>query len=476
MKRWMIIAAIAIVVIVAGFIAFRAFGQSRAEEVIANLQTETLTLGPLEASVGATGRVRPNQSAILTFETTGTVEDVSVRSGDEVEEGDVLAMLKQTSLPSSIIMAEAELVAAEKDLENVFDSEIARAQAQVELAQAQDALEAAERSRTNQQEGNRASETTVKNARAELTLAEKALNGAKGKYDREPGSRTEDAGKASAYKSYAAAQQRYDAALRSYNWYKGSPDEVDQALLDADVVFASARLADAEREWERLRDGPDPRDVIAAQARVAAAEATMEMSRISAPFAGTITAVKVMPGDQVAPGAPGFGLDDLGRLLVDVEVSEVDINSIAVGQPVLLDFDAILDKTYTGEVTETSPIGTSVQGVVNFNVVVELLDPDEAVKPGMTAAVSVIVNRIDDVKLVPNRAIRILDGDRVIYILVDGVPQPVPVVLGASSDLYSEVLEGDVEIGDVIVLNPPEDFFDFGSGPPQGMGGGMGGG
>ena len=179
MKRWMIIAAIAIVVIVAGFIAFRAFGQSRAEEVIANLQTETLTLGPLEASVGATGRVRPHQSAILTFETTGTVEDVSVRSGDEVEEGDVLAMLKQTSLPSSIIMAEAELVAAEKDLENVFDSEIARAQAQVELAQAQDALEAAERSRTNQQEGNRASETTVKNARAELTLAEKALNGAK---------------------------------------------------------------------------------------------------------------------------------------------------------------------------------------------------------------------------------------------------------------------------------------------------------
>jgi HlyD family secretion protein len=472
----MIIAAIAIVVIVAGFLAFRAFGQSRAEDVIANLQTETLTLGPLEASVGATGRVRPNQSAVLTFETTGTVEDVSIRLGDEVVEGEILTTLKQTSLPSSIIMAEAELVAAEKDLEDVLNSEIARAQAQVEIAQAQDALEAAERSRTNQQEGNRASETTVKNARAELTLAKKGLDGAKANYDKTPGSRTEDAGKASAYKSYAAAQQRYDGALRSYNWYKGSPDEVDQALLDADVVFASARLADAEREWERLRDGPDPRDVLAAQARVAAAKATLEMSHISAPFSGTITAVEVMPGDQVGPGTPGFNLDDLGRLLVDVEISEVDINSIAVGQPVLLDFDAILDKTYTGEVTETSPIGTPVQGVVNFKVTVELLDVDEAVKPGMTAAVNVIVNRIDDVKLVPNRAIRILDGNRVVYILVDGAPQPIPVVLGASSDLYSEIVEGDVEIGDVIVLNPPEDFFNFGSGPPQGMGGGMGGG
>ncbi len=472
MKRWMIIAAVVIAVIVAAIFVFRAFGQSRADDLIANLQTETLTLGPLEASVGATGRVRPNQSAILTFDTTGTVEDVFVQLGDEVEEGDVLATLRQTSLPSTIIMAEAELVAAEKDLENVLDSELARAQAQVEIAQAQDALEAAERTRTNQQEGNRASETTIKNARAELTLAEKALNAAKSKYDKTPGNRTEDAGKASAYKSYAAAQQRYDAALRSYNWYKGSPDEVDQALLDADVVFASARLADAEREWERLRDGPDPRDVLAAQARVAAAEATLEMSRIITPFTGTITAVEVMPGDQVAPGTPGFGLDDLGRLLVDVEISEVDINSMEVGQPVLLDFDAILDKTYTGEVIETSPTGSSLQGVVNFNVTVELLDSDEAVKPGMTAAVTVIVNRIEDVKLVPNRAIRILDGDRVVYILLDGAPQPVSVVLGASSDLYSEVLEGDVEIGDVIVLNPPEDFFTFGSGPPQGMRGG----
>jgi HlyD family secretion protein len=155
-----------------------------------------------------------------------------------------------------------------------------------------------------------------------------------------------------------------------------------------------------------------------------------------------------------------------------VEVSEVDINSIKVGQPVLLDFDAILDKTYTGEVMETSPTGTPVQGIVNFNVTVELLDADDAVKPGMTAAVSVIVNRIDDVKLVPNRAIRILDGDRVVYILVDGAPQPVSVVLGASSDLYSEVVEGDVEIGDVIVLNPPEDFFAFGGGPPHDMQGG----
>ena len=474
MRRWMIIGAVAIGVIVAGFVAFRVFGDGRAQAAIADLQTETISRGSLEASVGATGRVRSNQSAQLTFETTGTVEDVNASLGEKVREGDVLATLKQTSLPSSIILAEAELVAAENELDTLLNSEIARAQAQLALAQAEDALEEAERTRTNQQEGNRASQTTVKNARAELTLAENALDAAKSVYDKTPGNRTEDAGKAAAYKSYAAAQQRYDAALRSYNWYTGSPDAVDQALLDGDVVLASANLAEAQREWERLKNGPDPKDIQAAEARVAAAEATLELARITAPFEGTITSVEVLPGDTVAPSSIGFNLEDMSRLLVDVEVSEVDINSVEVGQSVQLDFDAILNNTYAGEVVEVSPTGTTVQGVVNFIVTVELQDADEAVKPGMTAAVNIIVSSIDDVLVVPNRAIRVVDGERVIYILEDGAPQPIPIRLGASSDLYSEVLDGDMAPGDVVILNPPDNVFEFGGGPPEGVRRGFG--
>ena len=146
-----------------------------------------------------------------------------------------------------------------------------------------------------------------------------------------------------------------------------------------------AQLDDAQREWERLKDGPDPADIAAAQARVAAAQATLDQASLVAPFAGTITSVESKPGDQVNPGTPAFRLDDLSHLWVDVEVSEVDINQVEVGQPASLTFDAILAKEYNGEVVEVSPVGTEIAGVVNFKVTVELTDADEDVRPGMTA-------------------------------------------------------------------------------------------
>jgi HlyD family secretion protein len=157
------------------------------------------------------------------------------------------------------------------------------------------------------------------------------------------------------------------------------------------------------------------------------------------------------------------------RLLVDVMVSEVDINSIEVGQPVNLSFDAILDKEYTGVVSEVPPVGDVIQGVVEFKVVVELTDPDEDVKPGMTTAVNIVVDQITNA-LVPNErgAWRMR---HVVYILEDNQLKPVEVTLGASSDTQSEVLSGNLQVGDEIVLNPPQDFFGPNGGGPFGMGG-----
>ncbi|MES0344678.1 MAG: efflux RND transporter periplasmic adaptor subunit, partial [Anaerolineales bacterium] len=226
-------------------------------------------------------------------------------------------------------------------------------------------------------------------------------------------------------------------------------------------------------EWERMKDGPNPDDIRAAEARVAASEATLDMARITAPFAGSITSIDVLAGDQISPGTPRFRIDDLSRLLVEVEISEVDINRVALGQSVTLNFDAVLDQVYNGVVIEKGLIGTSLQGVVSFPVTVELIDADEAIRPGMTAAVNIIVEQIEDVVLVPNRAVRVRDGERVVYLLVDGVITPTTVVLGATSDLYSEILEGDVNVGDDVILNPPS--FIFEAGEPPGFMGGMGG-
>ena len=235
-----------------------------------------------------------------------------------------------------------------------------------------------------------------------------------------------------------------------------------------EVAVAEAQVGDAQREWERLSQGPDPAEVAAAEARVAAALASLEAAQIIAPFDGTVTSIEMREGDLVSPGSPAIGLANLSSLLIDVSVSEVDINRITVGQEASLVFDAMPELTYTGLVTQVSLVGVVEQGVVNFKVTLELVDADEMVRPGMTAAVNLVVSEIEDVLLVPNRAVRLREGERVVYVLRNGQPVPVTVRLGSSSDLYSQVLEGDLEEGDEVLLNPPTSFAENGffGGPP----------
>jgi HlyD family secretion protein len=107
---------------------------------------------------------------------------------------------------------------------------------------------------------------------------------------------------------------------------------------------------------------------------------------------------------------------------------------------------------------EVAQAGNITEGVVNFTVTVELTDADERVRPGMTAAVTITVNEIQDTLLVPNRAVRAVDGKRIVYILKDGQPAQVEIRLGASSDMYSVIIGGDLKEGDLVILNPPVTF------------------
>ena len=133
-----------------------------------------------------------------------------------------------------------------------------------------------------------------------------------------------------------------------------------------------------------------------------------------------------MVGDHATTGSLAFRVDDLSRLLVDVEVSEIDINSVQVGQPVQLTLDAISSATYNGEVEQVAQAGDTSSGAVVFTVTVRMTDPDAAVKPGMTAAVNIIVKQVADQLLIPNRAVRLVDGERVVYVLKDGRPTSGP--------------------------------------------------
>lgn len=97
MKRWFLI-PIVIVVLVGGYFAIQAYRQSQQQSLISDLQTVEAATGALTATVGATGKVSANQSAVLTFQTSGTVEMVNVALGDYLHDGELLASLEQTSL------------------------------------------------------------------------------------------------------------------------------------------------------------------------------------------------------------------------------------------------------------------------------------------------------------------------------------------------------------------------------------------
>jgi HlyD family secretion protein len=459
---WIIIVAVAIIAAVIGVYYF--MGRNQAATA-SQLQTVVAARGELTATIGATGTVRSNQSAVLTWQTSGSVETVHVKIGDRVNAGDVLATLSETSLPQSGILAKSDLVNAQKALDNLLDSKLQQAQAQLDLANAQKDYDAAVMSRNNVRA--HANPSLIENYRSSYVLAQDKLDNAKEYYDTFANAAEDDLRKAQAYNAYYTAQLERDKAYTNWVWYEYPPTPKDIAVAEGKVAVAQAKLEDAQREWDRLKDGPDPADIAAAQAKVAAIQATIDMAELTAPFSGTISAVNVMAGDQVRAGANGFRIDDLSHLLADVQVSEVDINSVKVGQPVTITFDAILGQEYHGKITQVAQVGDVAQGAVNFTITVEITDTDEQIKPGMTAAVNIVVNSLTDVLLVPNRAVRLVDSQRVVYVLRNGQSLEVKITLGASSDTVSEVVAGDLKEGDLIILNPPVTLI---TGP--GMGGG----
>lgn len=468
MKRAVLIIVLVLALAVAGFFGFQQIQRAQANQA-GNYQTETLTRGNLTASVGATGSVRANQTAAITWQLTGRVSDVRVAVGDIVENGQQLAALDEKSLPQSVILARADLVTARRTRDELINSEVARAQANQALILAQKEWEDALQKRESKNY-DRASAATIDEARANLVVAEDAVTKATELYDRVDDRGQDDPVRAEAFAQLARARKTRDTALANLNWLLGRPDNLEVAEADARVQVAEANLKDAQREATRLQNGVDPNDLEAANARIAALEAALEQVNLEAPFSGTVTAVNAQPGDQVAPGATAFRIDDLSRLLVDVQITEVDINRIRVGQPAMMSFDAILEKEYSGRVVEVGRVGNPEQGVVNFTVTIELSNADGAVRPGMTAAVNIVTDLIEDALIVPNRAVRLRDGKRVVYVLRDGVPVMTEIELGLTSDTQSEVVGGEVREGDVLVLNPPtQPFGGAAGGPPPGM-------
>ena len=197
---------------------------------------------------------------------------------------------------------------------------------------------------------------------------------------------------------------------------------------------------------------------------------------VTSPISGTIIEKNAKAGDALTAGADLCTIYDLSYLVMVINVDELQVSDISVGQSVQVTADAVPDKTYTGTVTRVSMKGSSNGGTTTYPVTVRI-DETEGLRPGMNANAEIVIAEAKNALAVPNAAI-VRGG----YVLVTKdspsaanadpdmtAPEGyvyVPVKTGVSDDDYTQIISG-VTGNDTVAYDPSsvstDDYYDDGS-------------
>jgi RND family efflux transporter MFP subunit len=509
-----------LVIIVGGYLAYGYFSADSAEvSESPQIQTAVARSGDLTIFATGAGQVVPATEVNLGFDEAGTLDELLVKVGDQVQAGEVIARLEtnQSEDEIALALAEAELNAltSQQALDDIYDSiQIDSAQALLEVEAAQLALEdllsgdlrqaqalqalaeaeeeVSQAERTYNATRSTSSQTTIDAAYAELVLAEKKLRDQEAKFDDYANKPDEDLGKANAQLKLSAAQAEYDNATRYYNAVTGTGSELELELSAADLATAQAMLAEAERDYERIKDGPtpgeialaeanlalaeakyetlqdgvDPAEVALAEANLANAQARLDVARedqalvnLLAPMDGTVMSINASVGEAVGTNAI-IVMVDLQQPVLEVYLDEADLDKVAVGFEVEVVFDSLPDELYTGQITEVSP---SLQTVSNVDAVLAWVRLDaepfskfQLLPVGSNASVDVIGGRTQDAVLVPVEAVREIGAEEyAVFVMENGEPKLRIVTVGLMDFTSAEILTG-LSAGEVVTTGVVE--------------------
>jgi HlyD family secretion protein len=282
--------------------------------------------------------------------------------------------------------------------------------------------------------------------------------------------------------AYEAQQERVRAELAGRN-IELRRAEINLAQSELDLKRAESlrqQGIQTEERYERARlDYENARANLAAaregvrQTQAALAQAADDVSRttILAPMDGQVVQLNAREGEVVVtgtmnnPGSVIAVLADLSEVLVVAEVGENEVVQIRPGLPARVSVDAVGDRTYRGSVVE---IGSSAAaragagaGLRFFRVKIIIKDPDERLRPGMTAQVEIVVSAREDVLSVPVQSVlereledQAAEGERkVVPVVADGRVKMVPVETGISDATHVEIV-GGIEQGESVVTGP----------------------
>ena len=371
-------------------------------------------------------------------EVAGVVSSLKVTKGDEVTSGQEVAVIRDSSrmlLTLEFPAADAANFSVGQSAAVTLDGTFEQLDGTVTSVSGTDALSA----------GNLLTRTvtiTVKNAGG-LTTAQAATASING---------VSSIGSATfAYQAERTLTAQAAGTVTSINVQEGSDVAKDDIILGLSgddltesIQSASESLRSAEISMQNLQD-------------------TMNNYTITAPISGTIIEKNAKVGDAVKTGDTLCIVYDLSYLEMSINVDELQISSISVGQQVQITADAVPDKTYVGTVTRVSMKGASNGGTTTYPVSIRIDDTD-GLRPGMNANAEIVVAEAKNALVVPNAAV--VRGS---YVLVTkdspsaanadtAMEAPegfvyVPVKTGVSDDDYTQIVSG-IQEGDTIGYDP----------------------
>jgi HlyD family secretion protein len=289
--------------------------------------------------------------------------------------------------------------------------------------------------------------------------------------------------------------------------FKANVDQAEGDVANARAALELARLNEARTQALVAKQNSAQSDLDQATATLHQAEANVKIKEgalekakadldhctITSPIDGIVISRNVDVGQTVAASLQApviFQIaNDLAKMQIDANVAEADVGGVAVDQDVDFTVDAFPARTFQGKVVQVRNAPITVQNVVTYDTVIGVSNPDQKLKPGMTANVSIVAAHRDDVVKIPNSALRFRMPDqtpsaapkrdpsasgrgpgnkpggnrperrveRTVYVLASGSSKPTAVTIktGISDGVTTEVLEG-LKDGDRVVTGMTE--------------------
>jgi multidrug efflux pump subunit AcrA (membrane-fusion protein) len=219
-----------------------------------------------------------------------------------------------------------------------------------------------------------------------------------------------------------------------------------------------------EKEWLAAEAKYKNQQAVITQAQASVNSSWQEYKltspTITVPTDGTITSLMYAEGMSIGSLDTGTSTSNQkiatiktqGTPIVSVNLSEIDVSKVELGQKATITLDSIPDKTFTGSVIGVDRIGQTTSGVTQYPAILQFDSTSAEILPSMTTTAKIIINRKENVLLVPSGAVQSQDGQTYVQVMVSGQPQYVPVEAGLVSDTQTEIVSGLKE-GDQVVTS-----------------------